>query len=417
MRASRFCSAVLLLTSVSLSSAAPAWHLLGLSGRQINCILADDTTMILAGTELGLSVYWNNSWFDFSLARSVLSIARLAKGMIAIGAASDSVYFGKVMIYGPPFYVLKRQHSFAAPTAMVMRPPMAIDRICVGGPAGVSVYMLGNDTLIFERKIPAPPYAFGVEMPRCADLLWWSGSEFYAGGYDRSPDPGPGSLLSLVGDSLRILKRWNVTALGKGNFSETGPQELAVATTDTGVLVLNPATSGVRSLGGPDAGAVNDLLLIPNMLRSYTIIAASGSGVFTNSGNGKTWTELGNIPAAPLCLASRGTPSGRLRGEIVAGTRKGVYLYTDIPARAVDRQAKEEGGVRPVVRARNGQAVFDVGSDVGRFTLLSASGKAVGRADVCSGRATIALPSAGVFIGVCSRNCAAIGSIVIVNVP
>ena len=75
-----------LLTFIFFSNlyGAPSWNLLGLADRTINCILADDSTMILAGTSKGMSVYWNNNWYDFSLNLPVVSIVRLTTDYIAI---------------------------------------------------------------------------------------------------------------------------------------------------------------------------------------------------------------------------------------------------------------------------------------------------------------------------------------------
>lgn len=326
--------AAILALSFSAASAAPGWNLLGLSDRSVNCILADDTTMILAGTSKGMSVYWQHGWHDFNLTLPVTSITRLSRDLIAVGAGngsrSDAVYLGRYILRGPPFYVLRFQTWCITPTAMALGMPMAIDRLYVGSARqGISVFMIGSDTLIFERSLKIPDYAFGVEAPRCAALTWFDGSHFFAGGYGRSPLPGPGNLLALASDSMRILKKLNVTALAKGSFFETAPRELVIGTVDSGVLLHNPANNEWTSLSRPAREPVNDVVVLRPMIGwSDLLLCATNSGVYTNSGRSTTWTALGKILKAPLCLAGRGNYINGYAGNVLAGTAEGVYIYS-----------------------------------------------------------------------------------------
>ena len=205
------------------AQAQPSWQLLGLSDRSINCVLADDTTMILAGTDSGMSVYWNKRWYDFSLILPVTSIVRFSNEVIFVGAGngsrSDAVYIGNKIIFGPPFYALRFQQYFIEPTAMAINNTRAIPRLYVGGRNDVSIGMVGTDTLYPFQPLKIPAYAFGVEKPRCADLILFGDTTLYAGGYDQSTMMGgPGNLLILIKDSLQVARRLDVTALAQGSL-------------------------------------------------------------------------------------------------------------------------------------------------------------------------------------------------------
>ncbi|MBN2188387.1 MAG: hypothetical protein JW699_02950, partial [Chitinispirillaceae bacterium] len=305
---SLLCGAVLVF-SCTLASAQPSWQLLGLDDRSINCILADDTTMILAGTDSGMSVYWNKRWYEFSLTLPVTSIVRYSDNLIFAGAGngsrSDAVYIGDKIILGPPFYALRLQQYFVEPTAMTINNTTAVPRLYAGGRNRVSVAMIGADTLHPFDTVKIPAYAFGVEKPRCADLLLFGDTTLYAGGYDESTlMGGPGNLLALVKDSLGVARKFDVTALAQGTFMEAGPLELVVGTRDSGVWFYSPSMFiPWTTIPGPDREPVRDLLTMPGMMFTDMLIAASSSGVFSSGGHSTVWTEVGDIPASPNCLA------------------------------------------------------------------------------------------------------------------
>ncbi len=334
LSSSLLCGAILLFSAFG-TRAQPSWQLLGLGDRSINCILADDTTMVLAGTDKGMSVYWNKSWYDFSIRLPVASILRLSSSVIFVGAGngtlSDAVYIGVNIINGPPFYALRFQQYFLEPTAMACNNTLAIPRLYAGGRNTVSVGMIGSDTLYPLQLLKFPPYAFGVENPKCADLFMFGGTALYAGGYDRGVMAGPGSLLRLSADSLQTIRRLDVSALAQGAFTG-GPgiqQLLVIGTRDTGVLLFEPVGQTWTAIPSPNRLPVNDLMIIPGSGVPSLIIAAFDSGVYINNGLIQTWSEVGNIPALPQCITPRGTiTGGMLTGALLAGTAKGVYLYT-----------------------------------------------------------------------------------------
>jgi len=66
------------------------WYSLGLDSCSVNCLLVDDTTYILAGTDKGLYVLWRGDWAQVTSVPSnapVTALARLASGGVV--AASD----------------------------------------------------------------------------------------------------------------------------------------------------------------------------------------------------------------------------------------------------------------------------------------------------------------------------------------
>ena len=413
---------ILFLTILDIS-AAPAWNLIGLSDRTINCILADDTTMVLAGTNKGMSVHWNNIWYEIPITIPVYSLVRLSADLIAVGVGngskSDAIYLGKKVSKGPPFFELTLQSYFVSPTAMTLRNDMAIPRLYVGsGKQGISVFTLGNDTLVFERAFKIPAYAFGVESPRCADLAWFGNTQLFAGGFDQSPNPGTGNLLTLVTDSLQTTRRLNVTSLAQGSFFDVAPvMELVIGTIDTGVFLHNPVGNNWVSLSRPDDGPVSDLLVVTPQIGRSDIIMATTSGVYTNnnlSPNG--WTALGKIPTAPVCLAGKRSMTGVLTGELFAGTAEGIYFYSQTTGTNNKQSpAKKIVNVNRQV-IRNGSFLlptWNKGREV-EITIYSASGLLVKKERSSKKGISLNIPS-GMFYYKCTSNGNSISSGVLMN--
>jgi hypothetical protein len=414
-RLSLLCGAVLLF-SFPGAFAQASWQSLGLEDRSINCILADDTTAILAGTDSGMSVYWNSRWYNFSLTLPVTSIARFSGNVIFVGAGnggkSDAVYIGYKIILGPPFYALRFQQYFIEPTAIVINNTLAIPRLYVGGRNVVSVGMIesasGSDTLYPLGPLKIPPYAFGLTTPYCAGLEFFNGT-LYAGGYDTSTMMGrPGNLLMLSGDTLLIVRRLNVTALVQGTFMETGPLELVTGTRDSGVIYYSPsAFIPWITVPSPNKEAVNDLLAVPGMMFSDMLVAAVASGVYTSGGHSTTWTELGDVPASPNCCAVRGRASGSMEGVLMAGTSKGVYLYTK-PSGIRNRVTAEItlDNRCPLV-ARNGEIMLSLPVNHGRpaeVSIFTVSGRECMRITSSQPAVFLRLPAVGTFFYRCRSN-------------
>jgi len=402
------CGAILLFSAFCVS-AQPSWQLLGLADRSINCLLADDTTMILAGTDKGMSVYWKKGWYDFPIALPVNSILRYSSSVIFVGAgsgtSSDAVYIGDNIIMGPPFYALRFQQSFLEPTALALNNVLSVPRLYVGGRNIVSVGTIGADTLNPLQLLKMPSFAFGVESPKCAALFMFSSATLYAGGYDRGVMAAPGSHLVLSADSLQTIRRLNVTSLAQGSFG-AGPvsqQQLVIGTRDTGVLLYEPVGQTWTAITSPNRLPVNNLIAVSSgMTIGSLIIAAFDSGVYTNNGRTQIWTEVGNIPAMPRCVAPRGTLTGSaLQGALLAGTAAGVYIYA-LPA-SVQKPAPALLPARPAkpVVCRNNEVcvMFPQGftSSGAYLAVYTAAGRLYRRVAVSGETALFRLEAKGLF--------------------
>jgi hypothetical protein len=323
-----FAGLLFLVTVPDISLAAPVWYSLGLEDRVVNCILADDTNMVVAGTDSGVSVYWHSAWYHIDMLPTK-ALVRLPGGAVAAacgnGSRSDGVYIGTVRIYGPPFYIFSISNGnwLMQPTALALKRTVVsrdtTTLLYVGSGSAVAVGQVAKDSLLSLTSLKMPAYAFGVEEPWCAGLHAFSDTgALYAGGSDRGAMPGPGSLLRLDGDSLVIVRRLNVTGLDEGKFFEVGPQELAIGTVDSGVIRYNPATAAWTHLGSPAGEAVLCVRVVtPQVGWSDALYAGTASGVYRSG-----WTEIGDLKVAPRFLC----PMGQW-GDLLAATGAGVYLY------------------------------------------------------------------------------------------
>jgi hypothetical protein len=397
--------AIVLIGAVSTYGQPTSWQLLGLADRNINCLLADDTTMLLAGTNRGLSVYFQKTWYDIGVnGLPVTSLARIAPDIIAVGAGngsrSDALYIG-TKIRGEPYYHLKFQHYFLSPTAMLLLPTMAIPRLYIGGENSVAVCMINNDSLLAPQPYKIPPYPFGVEQPFCAGLQLYNGA-LYAGGHDKSTVMGgPGNLLILNKDSLQIMRRLDVTSLTQGAFSEVGPQELVVGTRDSGVLFYCPTMFiPWTKTAGPAKEPINDLLTTPGLIMSDLLIAAVPSGVFTGGGHTATWTEIGNIPQVPNCITIRGAATGTIEDRLLSGTGAGVYLYARTTVVSYHTPAYGTAQNRRAIMCRNSELRLDLPEDAATgsvVTLYTASGKLCGSVHAVQPTVSLQLPANGIY--------------------
>jgi hypothetical protein len=400
----------------SKPEAAATWHLLGLEDRSINCILAMDTTMIFAGTSKGISLYWNSKWYDLNAEMPVTSIVRLGS-MLFVGAGngsrSDAVYIGKPIINGPPFYYLEFQHYFLEPTAMAIDSSAAEPRLFVGGRNTIAVGMIGkiatdNDTLLELVPMKLPENPFGTASPHCADLLLFDTTILFAGGYDDSV-ADQGSLMAhstmSESDSFQILKSLDVTALARGVL-QGGPPQLVIGTRDAGILIYNTSSKTSALLPGPGGLPVNDIITIPTLLFYDMFIAACDSGVFSNNGGSQTWTEVGAIPAPPVCLAQRCESTALQCGTFLAGTVKGVYIYDEVPVHVVLSPAqKGPPGLSKPIFSRNHYIrvpVETVQSSSATVTIYTISGTIYARIPVSNKQAAIRLETGGFYYYECT---------------
>ncbi|MBD3321865.1 MAG: hypothetical protein GF350_12285 [Chitinivibrionales bacterium] len=321
---------IIVLVSVACM-AAPQWHLIGLSGQRVISVYSDPGSPLLAGTDHGLRLLLGGSWYDeFGGLPSdlpVWDILGLANGDIVVavgdGSKSDGIYLGRNILDGPPIFEFELIDYVLKPTALAG----SGDTIYTG--TSNAVYQcLSLDSL---EPLKMQEWAFGVEMPVCADMLVFQDGTLYAGGFDSSPEPGPGNLVTLANDSMESIRQLNVTSLAQGNFFEVGPWELVIGTCDDGIYNYIPSATNNRwqHRDSPQNQPVTAIAAIPNLIWSYTLYVALPGGIY--SVHGDTWTEIGAIPHPPTCFGAKSLLGGF---ELLAGTESGLYEYAEESTRA-----------------------------------------------------------------------------------
>jgi hypothetical protein len=341
MRRRRLCGLLLLVLPLSMW-AAPTWYPLGLADRGVNCILADDTNLIVAGTDSGVSVYSNATWYHISMLPAK-ALVRLSSGVVAAacgnGSRSDGIYIGRALLTRPPYYTfdISNGNWIAEPTAVEVQAIAGSKDttalLYAGNGTSVVRGAVVKDTLRTLEPLVFPAYAFGVEQPFCAGLHVFSlDSRLYAGGYDGSPMGSSSSLLYLHGDSLYAMRRMKASALVEGRFSSillSGSLVMAVADVDSGVFFYNPATgSPWRKVSGPTKNPIRSLFVGRDMSgagNDNELYAVNSDGVYRSTqGEIQLWAEVGNIPADPRCVTGMGIATS---DKLLAGTATGVYRY------------------------------------------------------------------------------------------
>jgi hypothetical protein len=318
-----------------------SWYSLGLDNEAIHSVIADDTTLILAGSDSGVSVRYGGKWFRAAGVRmAVRAMVRVSSERIVAamgdGSKSDGLYIG-TKIRGEPYYQFAIVCYITDPQALAVSGGTD-DTVYAGTKDALYRCVLpkvSEKPLIVPETIKIPQFAFGCEMPTCKALLS-VGGQLFAGGYDRSPNPCHANLLYNVKDSMMIVRPMNVTAMTATNFSSgvTPASALAIGTIDSGIYIGNniilpadPApTKPWTRYDSPNKEPVNDIISIPTVNitpRQYTdaLIVAVKSGAF--GGSNGVWTEVGALPVVPLCLAEY----GNITSSYLAGTDKGVYRY------------------------------------------------------------------------------------------
>ncbi len=335
---------VLIMACVKAYS-KPEWYSIGLEEREVYCLLADDTTMILAGTNQGLYVLFDSEWYlveGLATNLPINSMVRVSETKAAVsaggGSNSDGLYIGEVAIYGPPFYVFSLIDYLMFPQALTASSEKG-DTLFLGSNNGIYMSILGEDEEYgVLEPIKTPDYCFGVEEPLCATLLIFHVEGIlYAGGYDLSPLPGPGHLLRQQKDSMVIAKDFNVSAMTQGTFSsdEPGIRELAVGTPDSGIIYYNPIISSTpwRKWESPENEAIRHIIALSGgENENDMLIAAVESGVYIDGNEDiitGSWTVIGDLPNKPNFIA--GYLNGKNEFGGFAGTDKGVYRYGEKP--------------------------------------------------------------------------------------
>jgi hypothetical protein len=307
---------------------APSWYSIGLDKCNINDLIVWDSTRMMAATDSGLYVFGIGRWYKIdSPTLPAMSLADLGNGTVMAacgnGTRSDGIYRGMDQLDGPPFYVFSLLDWAMFPTAVVAK---GTDTIYAGTP--VKMYRSvrhapGNDWRNLV-ELGTPDWLFGVEMPRCADIhVFDDTGTVYAGGYDRSPMPGPGSIVYVEGDTCKPLVKHDVSAITSGNYFEVGPAELVFGTIDTGLFKYNPGTRVFTHIPSPNNEAVKDVISVTGGFWSDFLYVAVESGVYQGGAFGGTnWTPVGTLVQIKAnCLVNAGW------NDLYAGTTRGVYRY------------------------------------------------------------------------------------------
>ena len=326
------------------AQAAPDWYSLGISDRMVNCILADDTSTIIAGTDSGVSVLWNKTWYHVKML-PVTSMVRVSSTAVAVaagnGSKSDGVYIGKNIINGPPFYSFTLGDYFESPTALASGPAVSEQAslslelpvvLYVGNKNSVAWGLVIKDSLSTLTTIKmSSQYPFGVEQPFCASLHIFR-NRLYAGGYDRIQNmAGQSNLLYYWGDSLHVMRQMKTTAITEGRFNlllGSSSLVMAIADLDSGVFLYDQSRGDPwYRMPGPTSNPIMSLYagkLYNGGLRDTMLYAANKDGVFIGmfAEQGPAWQKVGTLPSEPLYITGIGS-----NGGLLAATVKGVYRY------------------------------------------------------------------------------------------
>jgi hypothetical protein len=342
------CFAVSALLWGQVSVPISNWYSLGLEDQKVSCIVSDDTSTILAGTDNGVAVRFAGKWFRANgVSMPVSAMVRISSAKVIAamgnGSKSDGLYIG-TKIRGEPYFEFALLCYITEPQALTVTGTRR-DTVYAGTKDALYRCVLtdvSTDVKAQPEIIKIPPYAFGVEMPSCNAIEVMSGLLF-AGGCDRSPNPGPGHVLVNGKDSMMILRQMNVSAMAAATGvivrpqSVSNPATLAIGTNDSGIFIyryIQIAESPVRDwtrFDSPKNEPVRHILPIPLVvvptetvspgIGDDVFLIAAPSGVFL--GRNGNWTAVGAIPARPGYLAMYGNSYD----SYLAGTEKGVFRY------------------------------------------------------------------------------------------
>lgn len=324
------------------------WYSIGLENQRVSCIVSDDTSAILAGTDNGVAVRFAGKWFRANgVSMPVSAMVRISSAKVIAamgnGSKSDGLYIG-TKIRGEPYFEFALLCYITEPQALTVTGTRR-DTVYAGTKDALYRCVLtdvSTDVKAQPEIIKIPPYAFGVEMPFCNAIEVMSGLLF-AGGCDRSPNPGPGHILVNGKDSMIILRQMNVSAMTTATGvivrpqSVSNPATLAIGTVDSGIFIyrnIQIAESPVRDwtrFDSPKKEPVRHILPIPlAVVPAETVSPGIGNDVFLVAvpsgvflGRNGNWTAVGTIPARPGFLAIY----GNIYSSYLAGTENGVFRY------------------------------------------------------------------------------------------
>ena len=306
------------------------WNFVGLDNHIVNRLVIDDQNRLIAGTDQGLYIYHNANWLEISklLPAQDMIVTGPRRFVAALGGGSNSDGLYSVDAKAEaPYYQLSLIGYMDFPQSLGKTENS--DMVYVGGPNKLAYSILdtANGEYMNLMPIKIPYFPFGIENPKCAGVHVFSGdNRLYAGGFDMSPEPGPGNLLWEMQDSMTILAPLNTSSLTEG-YTETGGTEFYIGTIDSGIYSHSAASSRppVKYAETPNDEPVNDMITIPSLVMSDILFIAVPSGVYLRAGN--SWNEVDDIPEEPNCIVRMLDSSNIVGYVLYAGTKKGVYHY------------------------------------------------------------------------------------------
>lgn len=358
----KFSFKMLFLITIGISSlTAGNWKSVGLDSLKVNCIISTHES-IIAGTEKGLYFLDNDSlkqWIRYPGLASNISIQDInygSNGELLVsaggGSNSDGIYGGIDLLDGAPYY------EFSLITYLDF--PQAIgyynDTLIVGS-KNTLYYAIRDDVeslvpgIFFKplETISIPPYSFGVEEPVVSDIYYsYTQGGFFVLGYDASPEPGRGSLLStttaaateiLDSSTTSIYEQYQGWSLNS-NIFVGGLDGLYKSNSNTTIFINEKMEkrqyTSFEKIPTPNNQKVNHITGImssPIIIDGVAdICIATNDGVFLKDYNDE-WTEFGDIPVVPYMvlpvfkMAGSGSNLEDI-GYIYAATNEGVYRYT-----------------------------------------------------------------------------------------
>lgn len=306
------------------------WNFVGLEDHIVNSLVIDDQNRLIAGTDQGLYIYYNANWLEISklLPAQDMIVTGPRRFVAALGGGSNSDGLYSVDAKAEaPYYQLSLIGYMDFPQSLGKTDNS--DVVYVGGPNKMAYSILdtANGEYMNLMPIKIPYFPFGIENPKCAGVHVFSGDKrLYAGGFDMSPDPGPGNLLWEMQDTMTILAPLNTSSLTEG-YTETGGIQLYIGTIDSGIYSHSAASSRppVKFAATPNDEPANDMITISLLVMSDILFIAVQSGVYLRAGN--SWNEVSDIPEEPNCIV-RMLDSTNIVGYVLyAGTKNGVYCY------------------------------------------------------------------------------------------
>lgn len=296
---------------------------------------------------------------------------------------NSGIYRGMNIIDGAPYIEFVKLDSLRSPQQVIT----VGDTLLVVSPDSIYRYSIAQNIPVKLTSIALPELAFGVESPFCAALLR-DENAVLLGGYDRSPEPGVGSLCVYEAGAVARIFNANIHSLYEHVISAN--EKLTIIGQDTTVdkwNFLDPSKED--KISTPKNLPVEDMLILTKeYIVDGALIAATSEGVFYEEGG--RWTNLGNLPVAANALYASyrgftGAPT------LFAGAEDGLYRY-DETATAVSENHSRMKSSSTGVHYSQGSIKLGDTPQSGRIVLYDIRGRVVFE-EGFSGVSSVKLPT------------------------